>query len=85
MDKSQKGILLVGMIIVFLMWIYPPWRYTYEGHASTFTQWAGYYLVFLRPMPYGMRLDLPLLLVQCLAVAIVAIGFVLLLQKLKRT
>jgi hypothetical protein len=80
-NKAQRVIILIGALIIAFMWFYPPWIYTYEGHASEFTQWAGYYPLFLRPMHYGMRLDLPLLSLQCFGVAVVVSGLLLFLRR----
>jgi hypothetical protein len=85
MGPAQKLILLIGLIIIGLMWVYPPWIYTYEGHTFSFSHEAGYFLFFKRPMPYGMRLDMPLLLTQCASVATLASGIALLLRRVQRS
>jgi hypothetical protein len=51
MGPAQKLILLIGLIIIGLMWVYPPWIYTYGGHTFSFSHEAGYFLFFKRPMP----------------------------------
>jgi hypothetical protein len=79
MSKGQKAVIFGGLMVMLLMLIYPPWIYTYEGQSPPMEQWASYYWFFLLPQHHGMKLHIPLLLLQWSVVAggVVALVFIL--------
>lgn len=64
MNKPRKGVILIGLIVVALMTLLPPWRHAL-GH-NTF----GYWPVFYAPSPSAV-VDFARLAAQVLLVAAV--------------
>ena len=97
MNKKQKAVILIGVVIILVMGIFPPWIYVYHRAVSMsgkgvdiFSEKsAGYVLVFKPPPPekesepYGIRLDSNRLLAQWAMVILAVIGLTLVFQKRK--
>jgi hypothetical protein len=71
MNKSQKDIILTGLIVVALMSLFPPWRFGGNGISR------GYHIFVYAP-DWGACVDLPRLIVQILFVAAVCAALCLL-------
>ena len=75
MNRNQKIVIIVGLIGIVVRWLFPPWRYTYQG----ITIMQGYSF-FLNPLTESANVDLSRLLVQGVGVCIVVAGVVLVLK-----
>ena len=78
MAKKQKIILITGVIIIALMCLVPPWKYTFSYEHTFSERPAGYFVIFTPPLPkgtsstHGVVLDIHRLMIQWF----VAIGFI---------
>ena len=69
MNKKQKYILLVGILIFVLMGLFPPWNFSFKGSVVV-TRTGPYAFIFSPPTykPYGVegapRIDTSRLMVQ---------------------
>ncbi len=85
MNKPQRIVLSVGLIIVALMAIYPPWTSTLNGNSGIHHERPhSYGLIFYPPETkhdlaiYGVKIDFGRLAVQMLSViSITAVAFIL--------
>ena len=84
LNKRQTTALWVGIILVALMCLFPPWLYTLQApNMGQVTNPAGYAFVFAPPervvdaSAFGIRVDTDRLLIQLLAVSIVTAGCVI--------
>jgi hypothetical protein len=90
MNKRQKTVLLVGVAVVALMLLVPPWQRTTSGSSSIIKggpysrpskTLAGYGFIFSPPAS-AEQIDVSRLTVQCAVVAVLAFGaFVMLGHK----
>jgi len=76
MNNRQHTILRIGLVVVALMCLVPPWEATWEASSPATNSrqvTSGYGLVFWPPDPpnmyWGIRLDIPRLSVQLVAAA----------------
>ena len=79
LNKKQRAVLLVGLMIIILMGSFPPW--TYFNSYREFS--AGYTFIVTPPyapgeLGYGVKLDLSRLVVQWIMV-LMAMGIGVLL------
>ena len=72
MNKIQLIILWVGIAIVVLMGIFPPWAVTYQGGGP----YEGYAFILSRPREI-CHIETTLLLVQWIMVAVVTGGLII--------
>ena len=51
MNKKQNICMWIGIIVIALMWLYPPWKYTIVlvGSNTTYDVPTGYYFIFAPP------------------------------------
>jgi hypothetical protein len=101
MNRTQRNVLLIGILLILLMLIFPPWKY-FDGNTSDHTS-AGYHF-FRTPPPlksaeeiFGMsgwiaerarisvHLDAIRLIAQLLIVAPITLGLLLLLKDRRET
>jgi hypothetical protein len=77
MNKSQKTILVVGLLLLGLMCLFPPWLETLDVRSIHTEKPLGYYFVFSPPkelvFPHSIVLDMNRLVVQCVAVVALAL------------
>ena len=74
MNKNQKIVVVIGLVIIVLMGLFPPWKMIFGGTPMA----LGYEFLFSPP---GIaNVDSLRLLVQWLGVCIVVGGFVLILK-----
>lgn len=84
MNKKQKTISIIGIIAIFLMGFFPPWKMITEGSQIYTIQPIGYSLIFLPPaleldqeqeedesLQYFINLDVTRLMVQWITVLFV--------------
>ena len=90
-NKKQKTILIIGVAIIILMGLFPPWTctYTYESESSKTS--SGYAFIANPPKvrgftfgTFGFELDISRLCVQWIVV-IFATGLGVLLTKESKT
>ncbi|MGI2098566.1 hypothetical protein [Shewanella glacialipiscicola] len=83
--KQFRILIAAGMIFVG-MGLIPPWTYTLDAQSIHREKPAGYTLIIAPPNPekdapaYGVRLDIPRLLIQWI-VLVAATGCLILLTK----
>ncbi|MHB9131402.1 MAG: hypothetical protein ACYDBB_09970 [Armatimonadota bacterium] len=93
MNKKQKIALLIGVVLLVLIGLLPPWKYTYDLMKRHSEKPAGFALIFQPPQAmgpaaqgegafreyHGVHVDLTLWLVEfgVLAVAVLALFFIL--------
>jgi len=76
MNTKQKIISLIGVLIIFFMGLFPPWKYIDEN-ASVYREIpADYYLIFAPPEPdeeemLSIQLDISRLAIQWITVLFV--------------
>ena len=80
MNKKQKICLWIGIAIIVLMSLFPPWFYTHARITEVQTN-AGYHFLLIPPLPYdkvgsGIRLDTSRLFVQWVVIAIITSGLI---------
>lgn len=69
MNKKQVIISIIGVTVVFLMGLIPPWKTVDTSSMTTREMPAGYYFIFAPPEPdeeelLGVELDMSRLAVQ---------------------
>jgi hypothetical protein len=85
MNKKQTIISIVGVVVIFIMGLLPPWTY-YESDPTTHREMsAGYYFIFAPPAPddegiLGVKLDTSRLAVQWITVLFVMAACIYLTQ-----
>lgn len=90
MNKRQKIVIIIGMTLIFLMGIMPPWIYTHNLSVSGLSvhdeKPAGYGFIFRPPSPentgmgFGLRIDSVRLIFQLGMVIALVFGFLALLK-----
>jgi hypothetical protein len=83
MNRGQRIVIGVGIVVILLMALYPPWVYTYPGSGLDSERWASYTFLLIPPMVHGVRLDITLLSLQWGAVIVVIAALVFALRKRK--
>ncbi|MFH1942140.1 MAG: hypothetical protein ABIL68_08530 [bacterium] len=85
MNKKQQIISIVGIVVIFVMGLVPPWT-TFESDSTTYREMpAGYYFIFSPPQPddegiLGVKLDTSRLAVQWITVLFVMAACIYLTQ-----
>ena len=80
LNGTQRKVILVGIAIVVLMGLFPPWKHTFRSTMTNSEEPAGYSFIATPPnrrqggFMHGVEIDLSRLLIQ-LAVTIAAAGF----------
>jgi hypothetical protein len=74
MNRNQKIVIIVGLIIIVLMGLFPPWTFHYDGNEYT----VGYKFITQATGP--VKIDESRLLIQWFCVCIVVGGLVLILK-----
>ncbi len=86
MNKNQKIVIMIGLIVIVLMGVVPPWVHTVSLLGSQTKYSAGYSPIISAPSrqydapAYGVSLDISRLLMQWALVGMVAGGLVLILK-----
>jgi hypothetical protein len=86
MNKKQVVISIIGVAIVFLMGIIPPWKIVDTSSMTYREMPAGYYFIFAPPEPdeeelLGVKLDLSRLAVQWVTILFVIAAALFLTQE----
>ena len=89
MNRKQKVVFWLGIIVFALMGIFPPWRYTFAAldRGGGMSKPAGYGFIFDPPTPlqdfppFGIVLDGSRLMVQWLMVAAFTTALIVTLRK----
>jgi hypothetical protein len=82
MSKGQRTVILVGIVVVALMLLVPPWEarsYGFGGISGGLYS-KGYAPIF-KPQSPSDHIDTDRLLIQCLIVTVITGGFVFALHK----
>ena len=86
MNSRQKTALWIGIIIIVIMGIYPPWEYTFgKEYVPKITLPGGYWPIYGPPKPEGAgtEIDFSRLLIQWIMVALVTGGTIVTLKDKK--
>ena len=73
MDKTQKIILIIGIALLVIMSLFPPWKYTFSRDSTYSERPAGYFCIFAPPPPRfssqtnGVAVDIYRLMIQWVA------------------
>lgn len=73
LNKRQRKIIVVGVVVIMMMGIFPPWKLTLNSHKFRDQEPAGYRLLINPPESegwYSAEIDLTRLLVQWILVVI---------------
>jgi hypothetical protein len=92
MNKNQKKVIIVGLVLIVLMGLFPPWIHTFNVKAVNIERAGNYGFMFSPPPPernlsflneklWGVRLDVSRLLIQWILVVVIVCGLVVLLKK----
>ena len=83
-NSKQRKVIVVGMALIAVMALYPPWTYTFKFQSIYSENPAGYASIVIPPSSdsgrrsEGVKVDLTRLLLQLLAVSLLTgIGFIL--------
>ena len=85
-SEKQKKILIAGIVIIFLMGLFPPWLYTFKRNSIYSERTAGYSFIMDSPTPKlksianGIKLDFSKLFLQWFLV-VIATGLGIYLSK----
>ena len=83
-NSKQKKILIVGIVIVLLIGILPPWNYTYK-YSSTYRETdAGYSFIMSPPTAQGrqgIKIDISRLVIQWIVTIVATTAGVMLTAK----
>lgn len=77
MNKKQRVIIWIGIILVGLLGIFPPWSHTFKNHSTYSEESAGYSFIASPPQKklnnvlYGVKIDSSRFLLQLLTVCLV--------------
>jgi hypothetical protein len=75
MNRNQKIVVVIGLVIIVLTGLFPPWKATIQGTTIL----RGYFVIFKPPDPLSY-VNSSRLLVQWIGVCIVVGGLVLILK-----
>jgi hypothetical protein len=82
MNEKQQKILRIGLIIILLMGIFPPWTYTLNTDKVNSESPAGYALIFSPPetqykasAAFGIKIDITRLIIQWVVVGAATFAF----------
>lgn len=73
-NEKQKKIIIIGVAVVILMGLFPPWTYTFKYKTAYSNEPAGYGFILAPPkkktqaMAHGIELDIARLSVQWIIV-----------------
>lgn len=74
-NEKQKKLIIIGVVVIILMGIFPPWTYTFKYKTANSSEPAGYGFILSPPakkskaLPHGIELDVTRLCVQWLIVS----------------
>lgn len=73
LNLKQKIVIIVGIVAIVIMGMFPPWIYTYKDKSTYSMGPAGYSFIAIPPKSrlysgYGVKLDIPRIVVQWVAV-----------------
>ena len=80
LNEKQRKVVIVGIVLFFLMGLFPPWIYTLNAQSINREKPAGYALIISPPEPeknavvFGVKIDISRLIIQWLVLA-AATGF----------
>ena len=85
MNGKQKICLWIGIAVIVLMSLFPPWLYTQARITEVQTN-AGYHFLLTPPQPqgevgYGIHLDMSRLFVQWIVIIAIAAGLIVSFQE----
>ena len=83
-NSKQKKILIVGIVIVLLIGIIPPWNYTYKTSSIYIEKDAGYSFIMSPPPArgrHGIKIDISRLVIQWIVTIAATTGGVMLTAK----
>ena len=78
MNEKQKKLIVVGVAIIILMGLFPPWKYTFNYKTAFSEEPAGYGFLLSPPkkkeesVTHGIELDMTRLCVQWIIVSLAA-------------
>jgi hypothetical protein len=99
MNKKQRTTIIIGVGIILLMGLIPPWKCTFSASGLRLERPSGYGFIFYPPSPvqvvksegdiadpsyWSMRPDITRLFIQWVVVAIVVAGICLVLNEGER-
>jgi hypothetical protein len=68
-NKRQRTILTVGIVVIILMGLFPPWTHSFGDESVLIKRPAGYAFIAAAPhLGYGVALDISRLCVQWIVV-----------------
>lgn len=82
MNRRQKIVLWIGIAVIVVMGVFPPWLYTTTGNGLNSKKNAGYSCILFPPPPkgvglrYGISLDVSRLCVQWAIVVVITAGLI---------
>jgi hypothetical protein len=94
-ENKQTIVLWIGLAVILLMGIFPPWVRTFSVKASYSEKNAGYKFILTPPQPvpeesgfghdfFGIKLDVCRLCVQWVVVSVVTGGLILTFRDKKK-
>jgi hypothetical protein len=84
MNRKQKICLWIGITIIVLLVLFPPWHSYVPPNATP--EPLGYAFIFVPPKDYGgfhPVLNIPRLIVQCVLVSIISGGLIVIFKEKK--
>ncbi len=75
-NKIQKKILTIGVIVILVCCLFPPWVHTFKAKSIHSEESAGYALIVSPPskkrnsVGFGVKLDISRLLLQIFIISI---------------
>ena len=70
MNRVQRAIATMGLVLILLMGLFPPWRVPVGARSESY----GYNLIVMTPLPFAI-IDTNRLAVQWVTVLLVTLGF----------
>ena len=90
MNKKQKLISIIGIVIIFIMGFIPPWKYI-DNESSPYREMpAGYHPIFLPPeldeeQLLGLEIDVSRLAIQWITVLFMMAAALFITQEKRNT
>ena len=89
LNAIQRRIILVGILMIILMGLFPPWKYTFQSSISHSEEPAGYRFIASPPSRrvsnsmHGVKIDATRLLIQWAMTILASVFGVLVAQNRK--
>ena len=85
MNKNQRTVIIISILIIIIMGLFPPWIIKIKSSTMSAEIFQGYSFYFAPEMPPAAQLDLNRIIFQLLIIIILSLGIFMILGKVNKT